>query len=140
MKNLTLSLVTILLLSHGLWAQTVHLPDPNFKAALVNNYAININGDGEIQVAEAQAYDGAIAIFDRGISDLTGIEAFPGLDSLDCSYIGILSTLDVSANPALEYLICNDNQLASLDVSMNPALKELRCQTNRIAKSVRWCG
>jgi hypothetical protein len=57
MKMLAL-LLTILLVPFLLRAQIVHIPDANFKAALVGNSSINTNGDDEIQVSEAEAYDG----------------------------------------------------------------------------------
>jgi hypothetical protein len=54
----------------------VFIPDANFKAALVGNSSINTNGDDEIQVSEAEAYDGTIDVDDQGIADMTGLEAF----------------------------------------------------------------
>ena len=39
-------------------AQNVNIPDAVFKALLVNNPAINTNGDGEIQVTEATLWWG----------------------------------------------------------------------------------
>ncbi|WP_180339386.1 InlB B-repeat-containing protein, partial [Peptoniphilus catoniae] len=42
--------------------------------------------------------------------------------------------LDVSNNPALEYLYCGATQLTNLDVSNNPALKYLNCGNNRLKK------
>jgi hypothetical protein len=56
-------------------AQNVNIPDANFKAALIGNAAINTNGDGEIQVSEAEAYTGGINVGSKGIADLTGVEA-----------------------------------------------------------------
>jgi hypothetical protein len=38
-----------------------------------------------------------------------------------------LTSLDLSNNPALEFLACGNNQLTSLDVSNNPSLKYLEC-------------
>jgi hypothetical protein len=61
MKALIL-LLTILLVPFLLRAQIVHIPDANFKAALVGNSSINTNGDDEIQVSEAEAYDGTIDV------------------------------------------------------------------------------
>jgi hypothetical protein len=55
------------------------IPDANFKAALVGNSSINTNGDDEIQVGEAEAYDGTIDVDDQGIADMTGLEAFVNL-------------------------------------------------------------
>ena len=38
-------LILFLLAPLFIQAQTVHIPDSNFKAALIANYSININGD-----------------------------------------------------------------------------------------------
>ena len=57
----------------------VYIPDANFKAYLVGNSAINTNGDSEIQVSEATAFNGAIFCSNMSISDLTGIESFIAL-------------------------------------------------------------
>jgi hypothetical protein len=83
MKALIL-LLTILLVPFLLRAQIVHIPDANFKAALVGNSSINTNGDDEIQVSEAEAYDGTIDVDDQGIADMTGLEAFVNLTRLEC--------------------------------------------------------
>src|ERR1035437_3948000 len=76
-------------------AQNVVIPDANFKAALVADLSINTNGDGEIQVSEAEAFTGQIFVAYRNILDLTGIEAFTAITYLDCSS-NSLSSLDVS--------------------------------------------
>jgi Leucine-rich repeat (LRR) protein len=130
MKALIL-LLTILLVPFLLRAQIVHIPDANFKAALVGNSSINTNGDDEIQVSEAEAYDGTIDVDDQGIADMTGLEAFVNLTRLECSY-NQLTNLDVSANTLLERLDCVGNQLTSLDVSANAALTTLRCSSNQL--------
>jgi len=139
----------------GAQAQIVNIPDANFKAALVGNASINTNMDAEIQVSEAAAYTGAIHVSQLGITDLTGIEAFVLLDSLDCSNNQIAG-LDVSANIGLKYLDCSGalvffpsnlssinvtglnnltyldcgaNILMSLDVSTNTSLNYLDCSS-----------
>ncbi len=68
---------------------------------------------------------------DRGsIVSLQGIELFPNLELLDCSYNRI-RTLDVSNNPKLKTLDCSINQLTGyLDVTSNPALETLWCYSN----------
>ena len=63
-------------LSVSLFGQNVYIPDANFKAYLVGNSAINTNGDTEIQVSEASAFDGEISCSNLDIIDLTGIEYF----------------------------------------------------------------
>ena len=58
MKKLLLILLCLPLMTLG---QNVNIPDANFKAYLVGNAAINTNGDTEIQVSEAAAFNGIIA-------------------------------------------------------------------------------
>jgi hypothetical protein len=133
-------------------AQSVTIPDANFKAYLVGNTAINTNADTEIQVAEASAFSGTIDCSNMSISNLTGIEAFTALTDLRCynntlvslnvsqnvnlTYLSCLSnsipTLDVSNNTSLEILFCRDNALTVLDVSNNTQLTHLDCSTNGI--------
>jgi len=125
-------------------AQNVNIPDPNFKYALVNHHIIyaaededdipgeiiDTDGDGEISIAEAEAFDGYLFCFLQNISDLTGIEAFPNIKWLDCS-INNLTTLDISNNLALELLDCSYNfQLSDLNLSNHTALKFLNCSFN----------
>jgi len=110
-------------------AQIVNIPDANFKAYLIGNTAINTNGDSEIQVSEAATYTGSIDCIGLNISDLTGIEAFVNLTSLNCSY-NLLSSLDLSNNTALTYLNCMLNQLTGLNVSSSPNLSALLCNNN----------
>jgi len=118
-------------LSVSLYGQNVYIPDANFKAYLVGNPDINTNGDTEIQVSEANAFDGQIECFSFNISDLTGIEAFTALTELVC-YGNQLTSLDLSQNTALISLECFSNQLTSLDVSQNTALTELVCYGNQL--------
>ena len=120
-------------LSASLFSQNVYIPDVNFKACLVTNPEINTNGDNEIQVSEATAYDGHLYCpsANFSISDLTGVEAFTALTALTCNS-NQLTSLDVSQNTALEILACSDNQLTSLDVSQNTALEHLYGSDNQL--------
>ena len=124
MKRLLFVLAFILLCLPMIgFGQNVNIPDALFKAYLVGNSLINTNGDSEIQVSEATAFNGSIFCSSSNISDLTGIEDFTALTYLNC-FNNQLTSLDVSTNLALTYLACNFNQLDSLDVSQNTALKE----------------
>ncbi len=58
----------------------------------------------------------SVEVDSKGISDLSGIEYFTALTSLDCSY-NKLTALDLSKNTALTGLYCSHNQLTALDVS-----------------------
>lgn len=131
MKLQILILLTVLY-TMPLMAQVVNIPDASFKAALVADLSINTNNDQEIQVTEASAYVGTIAVANQGITSLEGIEAFVNLTVLDCSN-NILSSLDVSANTALTSLSCNVCQLPSLNVSANVNLLALSCYSNQLS-------
>ncbi|MBU3012335.1 T9SS type A sorting domain-containing protein [Polaribacter vadi] len=110
---------------------TVTIPDTNFKAALVADTGINTNGNTEIECTEATAFTGTVNVFNDGIFDLTGIEAFTNITGLNCGN-NSLTSLDVSANTALITLGCGFNSLSSLDVSNNLALETLTCLNNQI--------
>jgi len=124
MKKILLILLCLPFIGFG---QNVNIPDAQFKAYLVGNTAINTNGDTEIQLSEANAFNGTINCSYLNISDLTGIETFTALTELEC-FANQLTILDVSQNSALTYLNCNYNQLTSLDVSNNTALTYLYCE------------
>ena len=131
-------------------AEVVNIPDANFKAKLIA-VGVDLNKDGQIQLSEAQAVK-KLFLFNSSISDLTGIEAFTTLTSLDCSgnqltkidisrntvlteltcMTNQLHTLDVSRNPALTSLICLQNELTALDVGSNTALAKLNCSANKL--------
>ena len=60
----------------------VNIPDNIFMATLIEN-GVDIDGDGLISYAEAEVRT-YLNISNRGISDLTGIQAFYNLDTLMC--------------------------------------------------------
>ena len=102
-------------LSANLFGQNVYIPNAVFKLYLVGNSEINTNGDTEIQFWEASAYGGLMNANGKGISDLTGVEAFTALTELFCHDNQLLH-LDLSNNTNLFELNCNSNQLISLSV------------------------
>lgn len=119
-----------LLLSSLLQAQSLNIPDTNFKALLVANTAINTNNDGEIQLSEAQAFTGTINVTDTSngtnlIADYTGIEAFINMTGFIAKFQNP-SSIDVSKSPNLKVLDLGANtNLTSLSVAANTALEEL---------------
>ena len=126
----------LLLLSYSIFSKAqsnaiVHIPDTAFKDKLLSFTEINSNGDLEIQLSEAESFNGELDINSTGIYDLTGIEAFTNLNFLDCSR-NHLTSIDISKNTALTTLYCYDNQLTSLDVSKNSVLDFLKCSDNQL--------
>ncbi|MCK4345408.1 MAG: hypothetical protein KAX05_08985 [Bacteroidales bacterium] len=134
----------------------VIIPDDNFLNALIE-LGVDTNGDGIISHAEAEAIT-SLYVSKDSIADMTGIEAFINLDTLNCSNNQIyslnvvnnttlrffhcggnrLTSLDVTNNISLIYLYCGgtmsggDNQLTNLDVSKNTTLEYLLCGRNQL--------
>ena len=121
MKKLLLILLCLPMIGFG---QNVYIPDANFKAYLVGNNAINTNGDTEIQVGEANIFNGGIYCGGMNIADLTGIESFNNLKHLHC-HNNQLNFLDISQNLNLESLGVNGNQLSFLNLNQNTSLLNL---------------
>lgn len=110
-------------------AQIVNIPDANFKNALINQ-GFDTNNDGEIQESEVDHISN-VDVENSNISDLTGIEAFTSLHSLQARN-NQLTTIDVSNNTILSFLNVNNNQLVSLDLSSNTNLDRLYCTDNQL--------
>lgn len=127
----TLLLFTTCFCLFSVFAQNVNIPDPIFKDYLVNNLGLDSNNDSEISIAEAQGFGGALTPTGLGIADLTGIEAFVNITTLDV-YNNNLTFLDVSNNTFLNRLHCANNQLVTLDVSAIPSLTQVHCQNNQL--------
>lgn len=107
-------------------AQNVAIPDATFKAALVANTSLNTNSDSEIQVTEASVYSGTINIGGLGVSDMTGIEAFPEITSLQ-AFQNNFTSIDVSQNTKLTQLLLETNYITGeLDLSMMSNLTDFK--------------
>ena len=125
----------LIMQGNGLQAATgnvVNIPDANFKAALIVNSSINTNGDGEIQVSEAQAYTGVIRVDGLNIADVTGLEAFVNITEFHAMN-NALTSIDLSQNTAITRLTLRGNSLTALDLSANTALQTILIQQNNIS-------
>lgn len=118
----------------GVQAQIVNIPDANFKNALLNHFPpIDTNGDGEIQVTEAEAYMYDIYLSGiYNIVDLTGIEAFVNIQGLDVSAHNNLTDMNLSSNTSLTSLDVSNCALTQLDLNENIALETLFLTSNPI--------
>ncbi|KAA5827298.1 T9SS type A sorting domain-containing protein [Algibacter amylolyticus] len=126
------SLIILLGLYSFGFSQNTKIPNRNFERALIELGIdfINSEPDGFIPTSRIAGVE-SLNVAKKLISDLTGIEDFLALKSLNCAYNPI-SELNVSSNSALEYLNCSLNLLTSLDVSSNKALTSLNCSSNLI--------
>lgn len=70
-------------------------------------------------------------ISEKGLTDLSALKYFTGLQTLDCSG-NLLTTLDVSALTNLTSLNCYRNELTKLDVSKQTNLTSLDCTFNSL--------
>ncbi|WP_075341553.1 leucine-rich repeat domain-containing protein [Tenacibaculum agarivorans] len=131
MKKLVLILILFLSVS-TLVAQYTQIPDPQFEASL--SAYDDILGDGQVPTDRIEVIT-VLDIEDKGISNITGIEDFTALVELYASE-NSFSTIDVSANTALEILDISDNtnltsfistgnSIESYDFRSNAALEEL---------------
>ncbi|MEM6720028.1 MAG: T9SS type A sorting domain-containing protein [Bacteroidota bacterium] len=123
-------------------AQTINIPDSNFKNYLLttlavdtdNDYfwdsSIDINNDGEIQESEALLLT-FINLNYLSITSLEGIQYFTNLQYLSC-VDHRMNTLDLSQNVNLEVLVLSANgpHLTSLDVSQCTNLRVLDVSNN----------
>ena len=105
-----------------------HFPDEKFRS-YIDTY-IDWNHDGVLSQNERSSVK-YISVTDLGITDLSGIEYFPLLVGLSCSTNSI-TTLDLSANTALEMLYCSENGMTSLNISGCTALQTLACGWNEL--------
>ncbi|UMY66888.1 MULTISPECIES: T9SS type A sorting domain-containing protein [unclassified Flavobacterium] len=138
----------LLLFFAPLWcfSQNVVFADPNLKAVLTSpdgSYvsafsfndepmAIDANGDGEIQVSEAEAV-ARLGVFYGNITSLEGLQAFANLKSLDLVglYLGG-GSFDFSAFTNLELLTASYCQLGSVTLSNMNALHTAYLNTNQL--------
>lgn len=132
-------------------AQIVNIPDVEFKNGLIAN-GVDVNGDGEIQVSEAENQTEIVFLNNVLITDLTGIEAFVNLQKLKTNYNFLptnvdlssninlvelemtnsaITTINLSNNSALEIIDLTSNDITMLDVSTNLVLKHLDLSNNQ---------
>ncbi|WP_298900379.1 T9SS type A sorting domain-containing protein [uncultured Psychroserpens sp.] len=144
-------LALILMISTLGQAQMTLIPDPNFEQRLIDMGYDNAPIDGVVPTANINTITSLFVPLSN-ISDLTGIEDFAALETLDTSSNPIsildlgsntamrtiftgqneLTSLNVSNCTALEVLVCHGTLLGSLDLSNNPNLRLLNCVNSQL--------
>ncbi|MFY7814741.1 MAG: leucine-rich repeat domain-containing protein, partial [Chryseobacterium taeanense] len=144
-KKLSLLFLLLAIMAN---AQIINFPDANFKAKLLssspantvaknlsgNYFAIDANGDGIIQVSEAQQVSQLNLAETSGasnISSLVGILSFTNLEILNIYYSNI-NSLNVQGLSNLRILNCRNNALSSINLQGCTALQKLICYTNAL--------
>ena len=106
-----------------------YVPDDNFEQALINLGYDSGPLDDFVPTANINTVTN-LNIIDKGITDLTGIEDFTDLISINCSN-NSLTNLNVSHNNSLTTLYCGVNNLTYLNVN-TPELFFLNCESNEL--------
>lgn len=109
-----------------------HFPDANFRTYILDKEnKVDDNGDGILSVREIRNCK-ELNIEKYGIQDLTGIEYFTNLETLDCSQNQLMA-LDVTKNEKLVDLECTGNALTALTLTENSELEYLDCEGNKLS-------
>ena len=112
-----------------------YFPDEAFRAYVADTF--DKDGDGWLSstdISRVTMINCSGTAANRGtIQSLRGIELFPNLTELYCTYNRI-NALDVSGNKKLRLLACSYNELNTLDISGNPALQSLYVHYNHLTR------
>ena len=130
MKNKALfAFIFFIAISRFGYSQITVIPDPNFEQALIDLGYDDVI-DGQAQTATLASI-GTLDVSNKGINDLTGIESFYILFSLDVKD-NSLTTLNLVNNVGLNFLDCRNNTLTELDLSQNLFITDLNCSLNEL--------
>ncbi len=106
-----------------------HFPDEAFRNHILSD--LDYNNDGYL--SKEEAYSATGMYLGGSTKDVTGIEYFGNIETLECLWQG-LEKLDVSRNTKLKKINVTGNKLTSLDISKNTALTELYCYSNLLTE------
>ncbi|AXT52559.1 hypothetical protein D1818_17605 [Aquimarina sp. BL5] len=128
------------------------IPDANFEAELFALGYDDTANDGQVPTALIEVVED-LTIVGKSIANLSGIEDFVALKTLNCAS-NTFTSLDLSNNteltsvitkftpltvlnisncPNLDTLVCSFNDLTTLDISNNTALTYLECNNNTLS-------
>lgn len=108
----------------------VYIPDPNFKAKVIAD-GVDTNADGEIQFAEADVPT-LIDLNHLGVADMTGIQSFHALQTLNVANNQILS-LNLAGLANLVTVNCSlNNTITSVNLSGLVNLRALNAEGNHL--------
>ncbi|MEM6718987.1 MAG: hypothetical protein AAF611_06725 [Bacteroidota bacterium] len=110
------------------------IPDANFEASLEALGYDDISGDGQVPTLLIEPVT-SLNVSNQNIADLTGIEGFISLTTLNAGSNSFTS-IDLSNNTTLESLSLENASLTSLDLSNNTALEELSLEDTQTLSSV----
>ena len=104
-----------------------YVPDDKFEEQLILKGIDSGPLDNFVLTSKVNT-EPTLEVSGKDIQDLTGIEDFLALTSLDCSD-NDLTSLDLSANVNLTSLNCSNNILPTINIANNNALINLECSS-----------
>lgn len=105
------------------------VPDDNFEQALID-LGLDTTLDNYVTTATIEVVT-SLDVSDKQISDVTGLEAFTALQTLNISNNN-LSSLNTAANTSLQNLNCSQNVITNLNILENASLLELNASNNQL--------
>nr|WP_315170514.1 T9SS type A sorting domain-containing protein [uncultured Flavobacterium sp.] len=107
------------------------IPDINFETKLISLGIDSGTTDGKVLTSKVASLT-SLNVSNSSITNLTGIEDFIALNSLNCQN-NRLNQLNISKNIKLTNLVCSNNLLTTLNLDNNPRLNVLKCADNKLA-------
>ncbi len=110
----------------------VLIDEENFPDEAFRNFLLEEIDDGDGVLLRTEIL--RVTVMDcsgRGIANLTGIQLFSQIQTLDCSNNSLVS-LDLSANTSLVSVNCSKNNLTTLNLGRQDYLQELFCEDNQL--------
>lgn len=116
-------------------AQNITIPDPDFKTKILssgpantiaknlagNYFAVDANGDGEIQQDEASQVK-SLDVSSSSVSSLDGITNFVNLEALNCSYNDI-DKIFMTNMASIKWINASHNTLNGGGISVGPNIE-----------------
>ena len=131
LKEVPLIIAFVMVSFYSFSQDSTYIPDANFKRILKVTYNLNIRGDS-IANTDATAITALADLFNKGIENLEGIEAFINLTELK-AYGNALTKLDLSRNTKLDTLEVSNNKLTSLILPTSETIGKLLCNDNLLS-------
>ena len=115
----------------GVSISSVNFPDEVFRAYVIRNF--DSDGNGYLDAAETEAAERIYLFSDNNVKSFEGIKYLTSLKYLNCREDSGVKSLDLSGNPELETLLCEDSvNLSSIKLAANSKLKDLRLEGTSI--------
>lgn len=113
--------------------QTYVVPDANFRTYLKSRIPAAFNVNNELILSQAKAYTGEISCSHQNISDLSGLQFFHNIRSLNCTFNNLTSLPSLDSLTKLQQVWVHDNQLSALPkISQLTKLEILNVKSNHL--------